>query len=329
MITVWMPVYNEARDLQAAIASVLNQTHTDFELVISDNHSTDGSAAIIDAAVKQDGRVRKVMPASFGKSYVHTRFVYDEVLAKSVDTEYSIFIGGHDIWQPNLLEVLIRRASVEKNAAIVYTDSYEIDEADRVLRQYCGWVQAKEVTRCLIPQHVLLGLTHNIVFGGLWNEAKRQQIVMRGPCVGMDHFMIAEMALRGDILFEQGSAVMMRRAPDFSGGSKAYLRKHLPDSTTLTPALDFLTQLEWACDLVDRAVLGDPFASQPAAVNMLKHAMICGYAIKYRYNLEGFDGGMQAFFGNSRFQALMGTSTVAMEQFREMLLSVKAEAPVT
>ena len=62
MIVVWMPVYNEARNLQKAIDSVLAQTFTDFKLVISNNFSTDGSDQIIDAAVARDSRVVKVMP---------------------------------------------------------------------------------------------------------------------------------------------------------------------------------------------------------------------------------------------------------------------------
>jgi len=305
--------------LQRAIDSVLQQTYTPFELVISDNYSTDGSAAIIDAAVQRDSRVRKVMPPSHMKSYWHMRYVYDEVLAKTPGIRYSIFIGGHDEWKPNLLSTLLQRAETEPNASIVYTDSYEIDDAGNVLKQYCGWVQAKEVTRSLIPHHILLGLTHNMCWGGLWREDKRRQIEMRDPCVGVDHLIIAEMALVGDIVYQHGSAVMLGRAPDYADGAKAYLKKHIPERNQKVPALDFMAQLEWACLLVDKATRGDGFASQPAALSMLKHSLISAYAVKYWQNLNGFEGGFQAFFGHPKFQAIMGTSTVAMGQFEELL----------
>ena len=319
MITVWMPVYNEARNLQRAIDSVLSQTLPWFDFVISDNHSTDGSGAIIDAAARKDSRIRKVSPPEHCNSYVHSRYVYDEILGKATNNRYSIFLGGHDAWKPNLLRVLFERMQAEKNAAIVYTDSFVIDDASQVLRQYCGWIQAKDLTRYLIPHHVLLGLTHNIVWGGLWNEEKRLQVPVRGPCVGMDHLLITEMALLGDVLYQEGSAVLLGQSPQHAEGIHGYVRKHLPKPQEGFAARDFMAQLKWACDLVEKASQGDPIASQPAALNMLKHSMISAYAIKYRYNLDGFEGGFQALFGNPVFQSLMGTSTVAMNQFDTLL----------
>jgi hypothetical protein len=111
----------------------------------------------------------------------------------------------------------------------------------------------------------------------------------------------------------------MGQSPQHEEGIQGYVRKHLPKSHEGFAARDFMAQLKWACDLVEKAVQGDPIASQPAALNMLKHSMIAAYAIKYRYNLDGFEGGFQALFGNPVFQSLMGTSTVAMNQFDEML----------
>jgi len=55
-VSVLMPVYNGERFLRAAIDSVLNQTFTDFELVVIDDGSTDGSAAVL--ASYADPRIR-------------------------------------------------------------------------------------------------------------------------------------------------------------------------------------------------------------------------------------------------------------------------------
>ncbi len=326
MITVWMPVYNEARNLQRAIDSVLGQSYTPFELIISDNHSTDGSGAIIDDAVRKDWRIRKVMPPTHLKSYWHMRYVYDDVLARSDTMRYSIFIGGHDEWKPNLLEILLARAEVEPRAAIVYTDSYEIDDAGAVLRQYCGWVQVKDLQRSLVPHHVLLGLTHNLCWGGLWREELRRRIEYRDPCIGLDHLLIAEAALLGDLIYQPGSAVMLGRAPDHAEGIEAYVRKHIPERNQKIPMLDFIHQLEWACLLVDKAVQGDGFAGQDAAANMLKHSLVLAYCVKYWQNLNAFEGGFQAFFGHPTIQGIMGSSTIAMAQFNGLLEQVMQAA---
>lgn len=58
LVSVIMPVYNGEKYLAEAIDSILAQTFTDFELLIVDDASTDGSAEIIRAYEKRDSRIR-------------------------------------------------------------------------------------------------------------------------------------------------------------------------------------------------------------------------------------------------------------------------------
>ena len=57
-ISVLMPVYNAAPYLAEAIQSILAQTWVDFEFLIINDGSTDGSAAVIDGFARQDQRVK-------------------------------------------------------------------------------------------------------------------------------------------------------------------------------------------------------------------------------------------------------------------------------
>ena len=56
-ISVIMPVYNASRYLHEAIQSILNQTFSDFELIILNDNSTDNSLEIIQEFVKKDNRI--------------------------------------------------------------------------------------------------------------------------------------------------------------------------------------------------------------------------------------------------------------------------------
>ena len=58
LVSVIMPVYNGERFVAEAIESVLAQTFTDFELLIVDDGSTDGSAALIRACAQRENRIR-------------------------------------------------------------------------------------------------------------------------------------------------------------------------------------------------------------------------------------------------------------------------------
>jgi glycosyltransferase involved in cell wall biosynthesis len=60
LISVIMPIYNNAIFLPEAIESILRQTYTHFELIIVDDGSTDGSRNIISDFARQDKRIRPI-----------------------------------------------------------------------------------------------------------------------------------------------------------------------------------------------------------------------------------------------------------------------------
>ncbi|HXU61048.1 MAG TPA: glycosyltransferase family A protein, partial [Polyangia bacterium] len=64
LVSVVTPFYNTAEYLDECIQSVLAQTHRNFEYILVDNHSTDGSREIAERWVTRDARVRlEVNPA--------------------------------------------------------------------------------------------------------------------------------------------------------------------------------------------------------------------------------------------------------------------------
>src|SRR3974377_931912 len=66
-VSVLVPTYNYARYLPEAIESVLEQDFQDFEVLISDDCSTDGSAEVIARYAAKDSRIRfKIHPANLG-----------------------------------------------------------------------------------------------------------------------------------------------------------------------------------------------------------------------------------------------------------------------
>ena len=60
LLSVGMPAYNSEQDIRDAIDSVLNQTFTDFELIISDNASTDSTQSICEEYASKDPRIQYV-----------------------------------------------------------------------------------------------------------------------------------------------------------------------------------------------------------------------------------------------------------------------------
>lgn len=61
-VSVVTPFFNEAGHLPECIESVLGQSHADFEYILVDNHSCDGSSEIAREYERKDNRVRVLRP---------------------------------------------------------------------------------------------------------------------------------------------------------------------------------------------------------------------------------------------------------------------------
>lgn len=107
-VSVIMPVYNAAAHLESAIRSVLDQTLKDLELILVDDGSTDGSAALCNAAAASDARVRAVHQPNGGICAARNKGL--ELAAG----EYISFCDDDDAFLPDFLAAAYRTAREEK-----------------------------------------------------------------------------------------------------------------------------------------------------------------------------------------------------------------------
>ena len=101
-VSIGMPVYNGAKFIHEALDSLLAQTFADFELIISDNASTDETEAICREYAAKDERIRYVRQTENRGALANFRFVLDEAVG-----EYFMFAAADDFWSPNWLEELL------------------------------------------------------------------------------------------------------------------------------------------------------------------------------------------------------------------------------
>lgn len=99
-LSVVMPVYNGEKYLKEAIDSVLNQTYTDFELLIIDDGSIDSSVEIINTI--KDSRIR-LLKNEKNQGVAYTR----NVGLKEAKGEFLAWMDCDDLAEPNRLEIQI------------------------------------------------------------------------------------------------------------------------------------------------------------------------------------------------------------------------------
>lgn len=123
LVSVIMPAYNAEKYIEEAIRSVMAQTVTDWELVVIDDCSTDGTREVIKGLCAEEARIRYYEnPENLGVAKTRNRGLD---LAKG---EYVALLDSDDVWTCEKLEAQLRLIK-EKNAELVYCSYAMIDES--------------------------------------------------------------------------------------------------------------------------------------------------------------------------------------------------------
>ena len=100
MFSVVIPLYNKELSITNTVQSVLDQTCQDFEIVIINDGSTDGSIKAVEAI--NDNRIRLIHQENKGVSAARNHGI------KEAKYEWIAFLDGDDLWEPNHLEEITK-----------------------------------------------------------------------------------------------------------------------------------------------------------------------------------------------------------------------------
>ena len=111
MISIGLPVYNGEQFLPKKFNSLLSQTFQNFEIIVSDNASTDTTKSICESFMKKDSRIK------YFKQEKNLGVIanYNFVLEKA-NGEYFVWTAADDIMDTNFLEKLIQKLQQNKQA---------------------------------------------------------------------------------------------------------------------------------------------------------------------------------------------------------------------
>jgi len=125
LVSLCMPTYNQVQHIEHAVNSALAQTHPNFELVISDNHCTDGTSEYL--ATIEDPRVRVVRP----ERHMPTAAENFSVCVSHSRGEYITFFSSDNTLRPDFLVKVAGLLDRHSSAAFAYCASSLIDNSGR------------------------------------------------------------------------------------------------------------------------------------------------------------------------------------------------------
>jgi glycosyltransferase involved in cell wall biosynthesis len=213
-VQIGVPVYNGEAYLAQEIESLLAQTFTDFEIIISDNGSTDASPLIAQEYAERDPRV-KVFRYDENRGGAWN---WNNTLALA-SAEYFKWAAHDDLHDPRYLERCIAVLEREPSVALCYTASRYIDADGNAIEDDEGKavVGGRRSDGCHLRQrqpHLrlrgLLGrYPMHVLFGVMRREALARTRGM-GRYSSADRILVAEIALQGQ-LHEVDEELFIRR----------------------------------------------------------------------------------------------------------------------
>lgn len=194
LVTIGLPVFNGERYIEAALDSILAQSCEDFELVISDNASTDATRRICAAYMARDRRLSYYRhDKNLGAAY---NFNYVFGLARG---QYFKWASYDDLLAPTFLERCLEAPHRDPAVVLAYPQTINIDEDGRETGFYADDLDLRQPSAHERFRKFLAipGLCHP-VFGLIRTDVlRRTQLIGNYP--RSDRNLIGEIALHGQI----------------------------------------------------------------------------------------------------------------------------------
>ncbi|MET1081647.1 MAG: glycosyltransferase [Burkholderiales bacterium] len=205
IVTEGVPIYNGAMFLEGALDSLLSQTFDNFEIVLSDNGSDDGTEEICRRYAAMDRRIRYFRhDVNRGAAWNHN-FLITEARGR--------FFRWHhcdDLCESRHLECCVAALESEPMAVLAYPRTMLIDAVGKITASYEDRLALGEET----PHARLRHLLHNVYLCNAVLGVMRVEVLRRtglhGAYIAADHVLLAELAMQGRFI-EVPEALFLRR----------------------------------------------------------------------------------------------------------------------
>ena len=195
-VSIGMPVFNGEKYLRESIEAILHQTYPDFELIISDNASTDHTQEICQKYAAQDSRISYYL----NKENLGGPKNYNRVFDLS-SGEYFKWAAYDDVIAPDYLRRCVGVLDTDTSIIGCHCKTGRIDQNGNFLGYYNdGLLKKIDSPKPHERFRDLIGLRYTTTpFHGLYRASLFSQSQRHGSYIGADRNLVAELGLMGRI----------------------------------------------------------------------------------------------------------------------------------
>lgn len=228
-ITIGMPVFNGAATIAVAIESLLAQTFGDFELVVSDNASTDATRDVVAGLAAQDGRIcyrRQAVNIGANNNYSQ--------LALVAKGEFLKWASASDWCAPTFLERCVARLTRDPDAVLAVPRTRLFEGVRANALDYPDDIEILDATPASRLIHLLQVIRLNNAFNGVIRLAALRRTRLVEPYQQADTVLMGHLSLLGKFLLVDEPLFYRRMEPATSTAlqdADAVRRHHYPEAT--------------------------------------------------------------------------------------------------
>ena len=232
-VNIGMPVFNGEKYLRESIDSILNQTYSDFELIISDNASTDRTKEICQKYARKDNRIRYYR----NQKNIGGPRNYNRVFKLS-SSEFFKWAAYDDVLAPEFLRKCISVLDQDPSVVGCHCLTGRIDQNGVFLGYYNeGLLGRISSPRAHERFRDLIGLYYTTTpFHGVYRSSSFAKSQLHGSYIGADRNLVAELSLMGRIYQIPECLFFWREHPDsytsiFYGNSRSHTLDRLREES--------------------------------------------------------------------------------------------------
>ena len=226
LVSIGMPVYNGGRHLRGALDSLLSQDHSNLQLIISDNASTDETAEICREYAALDSRV------SYSRNHTNIGAAANfNLVSELAEGRYFMFAAHDDLWKPSYISRCLEKLDEHPGAVLCSSEVALIVESGHHRPGRCftkldtlGLSVTERIHEVITRRRGMVA-----IYGLMRLEALRATNMYRGV-YGGDVLLTLELALLGEfaVVPEQ---LFFYRIPDKGKTARDFMRDTNPKET--------------------------------------------------------------------------------------------------
>ncbi len=208
LVSIGFPTYAGEARIRNALDSLLAQTYTEIELIISDNASPDVTASICREYAARDSRIRFFQQKENTGRINNFIFVLDQAQGK-----FFFWAGDDDQWAPTFIATLVEGLERHSDCGVALSSyrRFNAESKDSQIVSFAGQDALTDLSYYTVFKKMVMHEPIHIFFSGIWRRDLLKRLFTRPvpATIAWDRVIMAEAALYthfysvGDILFDK------------------------------------------------------------------------------------------------------------------------------